>query len=417
MYKKILILFLFIYSLSLCKEKEIIFLSTQLNPVEEANSMKNIILKDFSTKVNYKPYNDKEIYNYLSKEKIKPDLIGGSYGDFVSLKNKNLISPIDTLKKNLGAVHFISSFETMSKLDSKNTYFIPWMQATYVMVANKKALKYLPKNADINNLTYDQFIEWGANIYKSTGTQKIGFPAGKSGLFHRFLQGYFYPSYTGAMAKKFSSSEARLMWEKLRDLWYYVSPESLTYSKMDTPLLSEKVWIAWDHSARIIGAFKERPSDFISFPAPIGPKGRGYLLILAGIGIPSGSPVTNETLNLIRYLTKDETQILTMTSVGFFPVTELKIKVDPKFESLYTSMVFQAKNNKSIVSLAPLNLGEKSADFNNIYLRAFSQIVLREKNITLILNEQAQKLRELFKESGAYIWLPDKTTSGSIIIE
>ena len=31
---------------------------------------------------------------------------------------------------------------------------------TLIMGVNKKALKYLPSGADINNLTYDQLLAW-----------------------------------------------------------------------------------------------------------------------------------------------------------------------------------------------------------------------------------------------------------------
>lgn len=417
MYIKIRVCLIFILSLLVCQAKEIVFLSTQLNPIEEATAMRNVILKKFPLSVTYKPYNDKELQSYLSKEKIKPDLVGGLYGDFMTLKKDNLLMSMNDIYKNLGNQTFIPKFSELSKLDTNKYYFIPWMQATYVMVANKKALKYLPKKADINNLTYDQFIEWGANIYKETGTQKIGFPAGESGLFHRFLQGYLYPSYTSNMVKKFRSNEAQKMWEKLKELWYYVTPESLTYSKMDTPLLSEKVWIAWDHSARVINVFKDKSNDFISFPAPIGPKGRGYLLVLAGVGIPTGNVPSKDTINLIKYLTSDEVQLLTMNTVGFFPVKEIKSNINPKLSSLYSAVLNQSKSNKSIISLVPTNLGTKSGDFNNIYFRTFSQIVLRDKEIKAVLDEQRVKLQEIFNESGAFIWIPDKMKSGAVIIE
>lgn len=417
MYKKIKLFVLFILFIFVCEAKEIVFLSTQLNPIEESSIMRTVILKNFHSKTSYEPYSDREVFNYLAKEKIKPDLLGGVYGDFTSLKNENLITDVENISKTLKDRKFLPKFDEMSKLGTSNHYFIPWMQATYIMVANKKALKYLPKKADINNLTYDELIEWGANLYRETGSQKIGFPAGKSGLFHRFLQGYLYPSYTGGMAKKFRSKESYKMWDELKKLWYYVTPESLTYSKMDTPLLSENVWVAWEHTARIINVFKERPNDFVSFPAPIGPKGRGYMLVLAGIGIPTGTVPTKDAIELIKYLTKDETQLLTMNTLGFFPVTEIKTKLSSNLENLYTAVMNQSKSNKSIVSLVPVNLGIKSGDFNNVYLRAFSQIVLRDKDIKTILEEQTQKLQEIFDESKASFSAPDKMSGKTVIIE
>ena len=118
---------MFILFSLVCEAKEIVFLSTQLNPIEEATAMRNIILKNFSGKVLYKPYNDKEIYSYLAKEKIKPNLIGGLYGDFMSLKKDNLIINMEDIYKTLGNQNFISKFNEMSKLDTNNHYFIPWL--------------------------------------------------------------------------------------------------------------------------------------------------------------------------------------------------------------------------------------------------------------------------------------------------
>ena len=43
----------------------------------------------------------------------------------------------------------------LGKLGTGQQMYIPWMQATYFMVANKQALPYLPTGADLNALTYD----------------------------------------------------------------------------------------------------------------------------------------------------------------------------------------------------------------------------------------------------------------------
>ncbi len=58
---------------------------------------------------------------------------------------------------------------------------------------------------------------------------------------------------------------------------------------MQEPLLGEEVWVAWDHVARLINAVKDRPDDFVMFPAPAGPKGRGYMPVIAGLAIPKGA--------------------------------------------------------------------------------------------------------------------------------
>ncbi len=87
-------------------------------------------------------------------------------------------------------------------------YYIPWTQATYIMAANKDALEFLPEGADINALTWEQFGQWCQNLLDQTGDPKCGLPHGTMGLFHRFLEGFLWPSFTGGMVTKFKSQEA-----------------------------------------------------------------------------------------------------------------------------------------------------------------------------------------------------------------
>jgi len=112
------------------------------------------------------------------------------------------------------------------------------MQATYVMAINKKALPYLPQGADVNALTYQQVMDWGAAIQKATNMRMLGFPAGPMGLLHRFFQGYLYPSYTGSSGVVgFKTPEAVAMWKDFHDLWQYVNPQSTNYAIMRVALV------------------------------------------------------------------------------------------------------------------------------------------------------------------------------------
>ena len=144
--------------------------------------------------------------------------------------------------------------------------YIPWMQASYIMAANKEALQYLPDGADIDALTYDQLIEWAANVHEATGEPKFGFPAGPNGLKHRFFQGYLYPSYTNGVVRTFASDEAVIAWEKFRELWAHTNPASTNFSFMQEQLLSGDAWIVFDHTSRLAQAFNERPGRFRGLP-------------------------------------------------------------------------------------------------------------------------------------------------------
>ncbi len=156
--------------------------------------------------------------------------------------------------------------------------YIPWMQATYLMVANKQALPFLPAGADINTLTYAQLAAWAAAIQAKTGKRMLGFPAGPKGLMERFFEGYLYPSFTGGVVVPFKGRGGGGDVDAVRRRCGRRStPNSTNYDFMQEPLLTGDVWIAWDHIARMQDALRQKPDDFVAFPAPAGPKGRGYM--------------------------------------------------------------------------------------------------------------------------------------------
>jgi multiple sugar transport system substrate-binding protein len=55
---------------------------------------------------------------------------------------------------------------TLGKFGTAHQLYIPWMHASYIMVANKDALPYLPAGADINALSYDQLASWAGAIHR-----------------------------------------------------------------------------------------------------------------------------------------------------------------------------------------------------------------------------------------------------------
>jgi multiple sugar transport system substrate-binding protein len=153
-------------------------------------------------------------------------LVGALHGELSPLADKDTLEPLDDLAKKLAASGMPQSLLDLGKLGKSTQQYIPWMQATYVMAAKKEALQYLPAGADVNALNYDQLIEWGKNMQDATGQPQIGFPAGPKGLMARYFQGYFYPSFTGGVVRTFQSADAAAVWEKLKALWAYVTPNS-----------------------------------------------------------------------------------------------------------------------------------------------------------------------------------------------
>jgi hypothetical protein len=177
----------------------LLMLSTQFTPVTEAEKFRSI-LSGAPTAVNFLPGDSGALTDRLRAEEkaghVTISIFAGLHGDFPPLVSEGLLQDVSPLLKQLVKRGFPKSIVKLSTMGSKTKhYYIPWMQATYVMAVNKKALKYLPKGAKVGALTYDQLIQWGKNMKKGHGQPMIGLPAGTTGLIHRFIQGYLYPSF------------------------------------------------------------------------------------------------------------------------------------------------------------------------------------------------------------------------------
>src|SRR6516162_9271050 len=196
--------------------ERLIFLSTQLRPIEEAQKMRNLILKDFSQEVDYITELPQRFPMRVEADRQTGmhtvDVVGALHGELQPLVSLDVLVPLDDLAGKLTARGIPNALLALGKFGTAHQLYIPWMQASYVMVANKKALPFLPRGADINALSYDQLATSASTLQQKTGKRLLGFPAGPQGLMHRFFAGFLYPSYTGGVVVPFRSEAAEAMW-------------------------------------------------------------------------------------------------------------------------------------------------------------------------------------------------------------
>ncbi|MDQ3810139.1 MAG: ABC transporter substrate-binding protein [Chloroflexota bacterium] len=398
----------------------VIFFSNQFKPVEEQGKMQDVILKDAPVKVEFIPEDPGPFNDRIAAEsragRVTVSLIGGLHGDLEPFVRDGYLEDISPLAQKLSDRGFPAAFTELARMRTPDkTYYVPWMQATYVLAINKKALEYLPQGADVNTLTYAQLKDWGAAIQRTTNKRLLGFPAGPKGLMHRFFQGYLYPSFTGSSGVAgFKSPEAVTMWREFKDMWQYVNPQSTNYEFMQEPLASEEVWLAWDHVARLINVARDRPNDFVLVPAPAGPKGRGFMPVLAGLAIPRGAPNRAGAEQVIEYLTQPKQQSNTAAQLAFFPVTNAQIpsELNPGIKLEADAVQRQSAAPDALVSLLPIGLGGKGGDFNTVFLDTFQRIVIRNEEIQPVLESQARTLQAIMDETKAGCWAPDPPSEG-----
>ena len=398
---------------------QVLFWSNQAVPVEETQKMREQVLKAFPGGVDFQPQEPGPFITRIQAETEAGSgaisVVGGLYGDLSTFAD----SWVDLSDVDLTGVNVSPAFLELGKFGTSEQKFLPWMQANYVMAANKQALPYLPEGADINNLTYDQVIAWAKNLAEQTGSPKFGFPAGPKGLKHRFFQGFLLPAYTGSEVTKFRSAEAEEAWGKFKELWQYTNPASTNYDFMQEPLLTGDVWLVFDHIARLSEAFNQKPDDFVAFPAPSGPKGRAFMPVLAGIAVPKSSPDVAKSKELIKYMMQPEQQVATLLATNFFPTTDAAMPADlpASARALGPAISAMTASPDALPALLPIGLGDKGGQFNQVYIDTFERIVLANQPVREVLDQQAEALRQLMVTTGAPCWLPDAPSEGPCPVE
>ncbi|MQA26977.1 MAG: extracellular solute-binding protein, partial [Micromonosporaceae bacterium] len=385
----------------------------------EADRFRKILKKAHKGKVSFigseGPALTAQVKSQVGAKKVKINLLGGVHGDLATF-GPDMLEDLSDLAGDLsGDAGWAPGVADLGKLGTEKTYYIPWMQATYVVAVHSDALESLPSGADVNNLTYDQFLDWAiAGKKANKGKAIFGLPAGPEGLLKRFTQGHLYPSFTGGQVSTFTSSDAVTMWEYFRELWANVLPASTRYGFMQEPLAQGEVKVGWDHVARLLEAPKEQPDDWQMVPTPIGPKGRGYMSILAGLAIPKGAPDQDQTKKLISGLSKPEIQLEVLAENGFFPVVDAEITGDlPPAVKLEAEAVTKTQEGAdALLALPPTGVGEKSGQFDKVFDDAFTAIVLKNQDIAKTLSAQAKVLQGLIDETEARCWAPDPKSDG-----
>jgi multiple sugar transport system substrate-binding protein len=396
----------------------VVMISTQLGPEEEQAAMRDTILANFEGEVEFIANAEAGVISQQIEAQGQAgegeaSLIGGLHGEFSTFAADGYMTDLSDVLADLEDLGINEQFVELGKLGGEEQFYIPWMQATYIMVARTEALDYLPDGADVNDLTWDQLTEWGASMEEGEGQRLLGFPAGPDGLWHRWFQGYGYPAFTGALNTEFTSAEAVSMWEWLAETWQHVNPQATTYSEMSSPLLAGEVWVAWDHTARLITALRDDPEAFVAFPAPAGPAGTAFMPVVAGLGVPTWAPNPEGAKDLIRYLLQPETQATTLSEVAFFPVITADLpELEPPLQAEQDAVAAMTARDDALPSLLPVGIGDQGEAYNQVFRDAFQQIILDGGDPAEVLQALLPDLQAVFETSGAACWAPDPPSDG-----
>lgn len=401
---------------------DVVFLSTQLAPADEAAAMRSVILADYPGAAEFLtsdpiPLSDRVLNEASGETPPSVDVVGALHGDFAALAAQDLLADIDDLAADLAYRGFIAPYLDLARLGGQRVRYLPWMQATYLMAARREALLYLPgeltEGSLQDSITYNQLADWAEAIAAARGA-RFALPAGPSGLIHRFLQGYLYPSYTGGVATTFADDQAIAAWEWLRRIWKVSVPATTTFDAMSAPLVTGDVWLTWDHTARLLQALRQGDDQIVVFPAPIGARGRGFTPVLAGLALLKSAPDPGAGRALIDFLTRPEIQTVTLREVGFFPAIELDLPADlpPAVQAEAAAVGRTVGGDRVIPSMLPIGLGPHQDAYNRVFRDAFRLIVVDGGDPRQVLDGLKPLLQSTLEAAGAPCWPPDQRSIG-----
>lgn len=393
------------------------FLSTQFTPVEEKQRYEAVLKKFVMVPVAYNSVANNVFASTVQSQAeagdVRLSLLGGLHGDLAPLAKS--LDDVDNLLRDLSGSGFSKDILALTKVGGATSKYVPWMQATYLVAVNKKALEWLPSGVDVNDLSYEGYLAWAKAAKKGAGRPVFGMPAGPKGLHHRFYQGFLLPSFTGGQITTFRSADAVTAWNYMRELWDNMDPASTNYDAMQEPLARGEVLVAWDHVARLVGAPAAKPDDWLMVPAPRGPKGRGYMLIVAGVALPKRGLERDRAEQVIRSLMEPATQIETLRSNAFFPViqTELPTDLAGAIALEAAAVRRQQRSSGALLALPPVGVGAKDGEVSQIFKNCFQEICLNSSSVQPVLDKQAAQLNTILKALAVPCWAPDPVSPGT----
>jgi len=385
--------------------------STQFTPIEEKQRFEQVLAAYVTDpKTSFSSVAVAEFTTSLKTQvdakQLQFTVAGALHGDLTPMPE--YLEDIDDLVADASAAGIPQSMLDLGKLGGSTQKYIPWMQATYVVAVNKKALEWLPAGADVNALTYDQYLEWAKAANKANGKPVFGFPAGPKGLYHRWFQGYLLPSFTGAQVTRFTSDDAMTGWAWMQEFWAQCNPASTNYDNLQEPLARGEILVGWDHVARLVEAPKEKPEDWIMVPAPTGPMGLGYMLIVGGLAVPKGGDKALAA-KVIKALSAPAAQIELLKQNAFFPVVKADLPDDlpapVKLEA--QAVAAQADSPKALLSLPPIGLGAKDGEMSQVFKDCFNEICLQGNAPKTVVPKYAATIATILEAAQVPCWSPD----------
>jgi multiple sugar transport system substrate-binding protein len=310
--------------------KTLVFSSRLFSPPAEQLFFINEIIKPFEEEhgitVNFSIIDDQTLLQHAEVQQttnhVTTDIVVSHNGSMPQWLDAGWVEDLTDVVASWDDRTFSEAFVTDTNRDGRQ-YFLPVGADVYLLLANNKALTYLPAGVDLDAITWDQYAAWAVAIAEGEGEGKVcitGIPSkswvymfGGTGL--SYGAGFPDANSEGAMA-------AWKVWETIGKAGGFV-PTVLNVDSCVDPMMREESWLTVFHNARAGQVFASNETSFTLAPAPSGPVGIGSIAGVSGYAVMKGSANYDLAISFLEYLTRPEIQVkLAKGTGGFIPPVE-----------------------------------------------------------------------------------------------
>lgn len=240
---------------------------------------------------------------------VVSDIIYADTANIAPYVNGGWMEDISDIVEATGST-YTTMFDDVIMKDGER-YFVPNSFDVYVLIANVKALDYLPDGVtreDVENgITWEQYADWAVAIAEGEGVGKTMMPANmtSSQLLYpmagmSLAYGGGFPEFTSDGFKNAMGIIAEMA---EGDAFY---PEQAQYTAVTDPMNSGDVWLAFAHMATAGSSYNAAPNNFVIGAAPTGSVGAGSTSGAWCYGIQKGAPHQDLAEAFIEYIARPE---------------------------------------------------------------------------------------------------------------
>ncbi len=344
--------------------RTLVFDSRLWTPPHEQEYVINEILIPFGREnncvVNFSIIDDDTLLKRAKLQKdtgnVSTDLIIAFASRFPEWVNPGYVEDLTAVVGGWTDRTFSSGINSMAVIRGRQ-YFVPIASDVYLLIANKKALKYLPYGADVQDLTWEVFAAWAVAMAKGEGEGKVavtGVPE-KSFIYQVGGIGLSY----GAGFPDVSSAGALKAWEIMVTMRNAFTPTVSTYASLVDPMKRGEAWLTWAHVANVGEIYGSNPSQYVIGPVPKGPKGKGSIAGTQGFAIPKGAPNKDLAIKLIEYMTRPDVMLKMAKGAGGWipPVSEAVASLGNTTQDEVIKMAIDVMDNGVLSFISPAYTG------------------------------------------------------------